>query len=57
MRLVRRRFQPGAPKKGQSRDKMIIMTSLLDQVAYPLEVILELYSRRWDSQAVRDCLR
>ena len=48
MRLVRRRFLPGAPKKGQPRDKMIIMTTLLDQEAYPLEVILDLYSRRWD---------
>jgi hypothetical protein len=36
MRLVRRRFLPGAPKKGQPRDKMIIMTTLLDQEAYPL---------------------
>jgi hypothetical protein len=48
MRLVRRRFLPGAPKKGQPRDKMIIMTTLLDQEAYPLDVILDLYSRRWD---------
>ena len=48
MRLVRRRFLPGAPKKGQPRDKMIIMTTLLDQEAYPLEVILNLYARRWD---------
>ena len=48
MRLVRRRFLPGAPKKGQTRERIIIMTTLLNADDYPAETILGLYSRRWD---------
>ncbi len=48
MRLVRRRFCAGAPKKGQTRERMIILTTLLNGDVYSTEAILDLYSRRWD---------
>jgi hypothetical protein len=48
MRLIRRRFPRGAPQKGQTRDKMVIMTTLLDNSAYPTQSIIDLYAKRWD---------
>lgn len=48
MRLIRRRFPRGAPHKGQSRDRMVIMTTLLDSSVYSSQTIIDLYAKRWD---------
>src|SRR5665213_1526424 len=48
IRLIRRKFPKGAPKKGQKRDRMVIFTTLLDKKAYPVNKILALYAKRWD---------
>jgi Transposase DDE domain len=47
VRLVRRRFARGRPKSGQSRDRMVIMTTLLDTTEFPAERIIDLYAQRW----------
>ena len=35
VRLIRRKFPRGAPKKGQTRDHMVIFTTLLDAKSFP----------------------
>ncbi len=47
MRFIRRSFPPGRPKKGQTRDLMVIVTTLLDPVAYSAKAILARYDERW----------
>lgn len=48
MRLIRRHALRGAPKKGQKREKMVILTTLLDHKKYPAKTILALYDKRWN---------
>jgi hypothetical protein len=48
VRLIRRVFKRGRPKKGQSRETMVLMTTLLDTVEWPSERLIAMYERRWD---------
>lgn len=48
MRMVRRRFSKGRPMKGEAREKMVILTSLLDKSLYSQRAVLSLYRARWE---------
>jgi len=48
VRLIRRKFPRGAPKKGQTRDRMVIFTTLLDAKSFPIDKLIALYAKRWD---------
>jgi hypothetical protein len=48
VRLIRRVFKRGRPRKGQTRETMVLMTTLLDTVAWPSERLIAMYERRWD---------
>lgn len=50
MRLIRRRFKSGRPQKGEGREKMVILTTLLDAETYPSETVLEFYHARWEAE-------
>lgn len=50
MRLIRRRFPRGRPHHGEGREKMVIMTTLLDKERYPAETIHALYGARWEAE-------
>lgn len=47
VRLIRRSFRRGRPKKGQKRETMVLMTTLLDAEAWPVERLVDMYERRW----------
>jgi len=47
LRLVRRAFDRGRPKKGQTREEMIVVTSLLDHKQHSAKAIIALYKQRW----------
>lgn len=47
VRLIVRSFQRGRPKKNQSREKMVLLTTLTDAEKAPREEIITLYSERW----------
>jgi hypothetical protein len=47
VRLIRRVFPRGRPKTGQSRDKMVLMTTLLDDKVWPAKNLIAMYERRW----------
>ncbi len=47
MRFVRRVFPAGRPKKGQGREAMILLTTLLDAAAHPADAIIARYQERW----------
>ena len=47
VRLIVRTFPRGRPGKHQSREKMVILTTLIDEQTAPLNEIIELYSQRW----------
>jgi hypothetical protein len=47
VRLIARSFPRGRPGKHQSREKMVILTTLIDQHKAPREEIIDLYAQRW----------
>jgi hypothetical protein len=47
VRLIRRSFRRGRPRKGQKRETMVLLTTLLDPDRYPVDKIIALYSERW----------
>jgi hypothetical protein len=47
VRLIRRPFLRGRPKKGAKRDPLVIMTTLLDEKEWPAERLIAMYDRRW----------
>ena len=47
LRFVLRTFPRGRPKKGQTREAMVIATTLLDTVAITANAILRRYEERW----------
>jgi hypothetical protein len=47
VRLIRRSFRRGRPRKGQKRETMVLLTTLLDPVRYPVDQLVALYSERW----------
>jgi hypothetical protein len=48
VRMVRRQPTAGWPSDGQPLENMVVMTTLLDSVTYPLATILDLYKARWE---------
>lgn len=47
MRLIRRNFRPGRPRLHQQAQTMVVLTTLLDQQAFPRDEILRIYTARW----------
>jgi hypothetical protein len=47
LRFIRRSFPRGRPKSGQSRELMVIATTLLDAAVMPANTILRRYEERW----------
>ena len=47
VRLIRRSFPRGRPKKGQTRETMVLMTTLLDASTWSIRRLVEMYERRW----------
>lgn len=47
MRFIRRIFPVGRPKKGQSRDAMVLVTTLLDAAEHSAESLINRYQQRW----------
>lgn len=47
LRLISRSFPRGRPGKHQSREKMVLLTTLTDAVIAPREDLIALYSERW----------
>lgn len=47
VRLIRRVFNRGRPKRGQKREAMVLMTTLLDAERWPAERLIAMYERRW----------
>ena len=47
VRLIRRRFAPGRPKAGQTRETMVLMTTLLDAATWTPARLVSVYERRW----------
>lgn len=47
LRLIARSFPRGRPGKHQSREKMVLLTTLTDAVIAPREDLIALYSERW----------
>jgi hypothetical protein len=47
VRLIRRVFSRGRPKKGQKREVLVLMTTLLDATAWPADKLVAMYERRW----------
>lgn len=50
VRLIRRRFPRGRPHASEGREKMVILTTLMDRDRYPAETILALYRARWEAE-------
>lgn len=53
MRLIRRVFRRGRPGKGQTRQLMIIATSL-DETQASDDTIIKLYHKRWTIETIHD---
>lgn len=47
VRLVRRAFARGRPRKGQKRDTMVLLTTVTDAARLPTEQVVSLYAERW----------
>lgn len=47
MRLIRRKFRPGRPRKHQKAETMVVLTTLVDAVLFPRDEILSIYTARW----------
>lgn len=47
MRLIRRKFRAGRPKKHQKAETLVVLTTLVDQTTFPREEILRIYTARW----------
>lgn len=47
MRLIRRKFRPGRPRKHQKAQTMVVLTTLMDEVAFSRDEILQIYTARW----------
>jgi Transposase DDE domain len=47
VRLIRRAFRVGRPRKGQKAETMVLLTTLTDDKAAPREEIIDLYTQRW----------
>lgn len=47
MRLIRRNFRPGRPRRHQQAETMVVLTTLLDQPGFSRDDILSIYTARW----------
>lgn len=52
MRLIRRNFRPGRPRKGQKVQPLVILTTLPHSDGFDRDEILRLYSARWGIESV-----
>jgi len=46
-RLIRRKFRAGRPRKHQTAETMVVLTTLTDAQAFPRDEILRMYTARW----------
>jgi len=47
VRLVRRVFSVGRPRKGQKRDTMVLLTTITDPAKISADHLVDLYAERW----------
>jgi hypothetical protein len=47
VRLIRRAFRVGRPRRGQKPETMVLLTTLLDAAIAPRDEIIALYAERW----------
>jgi Transposase DDE domain len=47
VRLVRRAFTRGRPRKGQKRETMVLLTTITDANRLPADHLVDLYAERW----------
>jgi hypothetical protein len=52
MRLVRRNFRRGRPRRGQTPETMVILTTLKEEAGFDRESIIKLYEARWGVESL-----
>jgi hypothetical protein len=52
MRLIRRNFRRGRPRRGQKAETMVILTTLTAEDGFDREAITKLYAARWGIETV-----
>ena len=52
MRLIRRNFRPGRPRRGQKAETMVILTTLTAADGFDRQAIIKLYAARWGIESI-----
>jgi len=52
MRLIRRNFRCGRPKRGQKAETMVIMTTLMAKDGFDRDALIKLYGARWGIESL-----
>jgi hypothetical protein len=52
MRLIRRNFRPGRPRRGQKAETMVILTTLMPEDHFTRDDIIKLYTARWGIESI-----
>lgn len=52
MRLIRRNFRRGRPRRGQKHETMVILTTLTREDGFDRDAIIKLYAARWGIETV-----
>lgn len=52
MRLIRRNFRRGRPRRGQKAETMVILTTLTAEEGFDRDTIIKLYAARWGIETV-----
>lgn len=52
MRLIRRNFRPGRPRRGQTPETMVILTTLTEADGFDRDAVIKLYEARWGVETV-----
>lgn len=52
MRLIRRNFRRGRPRRGQTAETMVILTTLTEADGFDRDAVIKLYEARWGVETV-----
>jgi len=52
MRLIRRNFRTGRPRRGQKVETMVILTTLMPDDGFDRDAIITLYTARWGIESI-----
>lgn len=52
MRLIRRNFRRGRPRRGQTPETMVILTTLTEADGFDRDTVIKLYESRWGVETV-----